>query len=156
MVPGGKKRAAGVVWVRRLVLAPRGLTGLLNPYVRSGTKLFQPYFENCFNCASPRAPVRSVIQPRSLAKKSPAARVERGLAFQGLTVHYSCLSLARPFYDGQRAAEPRPTMRLCYASTNRRGGRVTYPAVCGKWVTPLDNCGSAHRRRNRISDRNVG
>jgi hypothetical protein len=46
-----KKRAAGVVWVRRLVLASRGLTGLLNPCVKSGTKLFQPYFINCFNCA---------------------------------------------------------------------------------------------------------
>jgi hypothetical protein len=39
---GEKKRAAGVVRVRRLVLAPRGLTGLLNPCVKSGTKLFQP------------------------------------------------------------------------------------------------------------------
>src|SRR5262249_55158270 len=28
---GEKKRAAGVVWFRRLVLASRGLTGLLNP-----------------------------------------------------------------------------------------------------------------------------
>jgi hypothetical protein len=45
-----------VVWVRRLVLASRGLTGLLNPYVKSGTKLFQPYFMNCFNCASPAVP----------------------------------------------------------------------------------------------------
>src|SRR5258708_5823898 len=54
---GGKeKRAAGVVWVRRLVLASRGLTGLLNPCVKSGTKLFQPYFINCFNCASPAVP----------------------------------------------------------------------------------------------------
>jgi len=35
------------------VLAPRGLTGLLNPCVKPGTKLFQPYFMNCFNCASP-------------------------------------------------------------------------------------------------------
>jgi hypothetical protein len=34
-------------------LASRGLTGLLNPCVKSGTKLFQPYFMNCFNCASP-------------------------------------------------------------------------------------------------------
>ena len=48
-----KKRAAGVVRFRRLVLALRGLTGLLNPYVKPGTKLFQPYFVNCFNCASP-------------------------------------------------------------------------------------------------------
>jgi hypothetical protein len=31
-----------------------GLTGLLNPSFKSGTKLFQPYFMNCFNCASPR------------------------------------------------------------------------------------------------------
>src|SRR6516164_7161079 len=31
---------------RRLVLAPRGLTGLLNPYAKSGTRLFQPYFLN--------------------------------------------------------------------------------------------------------------
>jgi hypothetical protein len=52
-----KKRAAGVV-VRRLVLAPRGLTGLLNPSVKSGTKLFQPYFMNCFNCASPAVPLQ--------------------------------------------------------------------------------------------------
>ena len=51
------KRAAGVVWVRRLVLASRGLTGLLNLCVKSGTKLFQPYFINCFNCASPAVPV---------------------------------------------------------------------------------------------------
>src|SRR5215467_2931615 len=50
-----KKRAAGVA-VRRLVLAPRGLTGLLNPSVKPGTKLFQPYFMNCFNCASPAVP----------------------------------------------------------------------------------------------------
>ena len=35
------------------VLAPCGLTGLLNPSVKPGTKLFQPYFMNCFNCASP-------------------------------------------------------------------------------------------------------
>jgi hypothetical protein len=42
---------------RRLVLAPRGLTGLLNPSLKSGTKLFQPYFMNCFNCASPAVPV---------------------------------------------------------------------------------------------------
>jgi hypothetical protein len=52
-----KKRAAGVVSFRRLVLALRGLTGLLNPYVKPGTKLFQPYFVNCFNCASPALPV---------------------------------------------------------------------------------------------------
>src|SRR5262249_19708411 len=52
-----KKRAAGVVRFRRLVLALRGLTGLLNPYVKPGTKLFQPYFVNCFNCASPALPV---------------------------------------------------------------------------------------------------
>ena len=52
-----KKRAAGVVGFRRLVLALRGLTGLLNPCVRSGTKLFQPYFVNCFNCASPAVQV---------------------------------------------------------------------------------------------------
>jgi hypothetical protein len=52
-----EKRAAGVVWVRRLVLASRGLTGLLNPCVKFGTKLFQPYFINCFNCASPSVPV---------------------------------------------------------------------------------------------------
>ena len=51
----GKKRAAGVVRVRRLVL-PRGLTGLLNPCVKFGTKSFQPYFMNCFNCASPAVP----------------------------------------------------------------------------------------------------
>ena len=31
---------------RRLVLAPRGLTGLLNPYAKSGKRLFQPYFLN--------------------------------------------------------------------------------------------------------------
>src|SRR5262249_28113004 len=35
------------------VLAPRGLTGLLSPCVKPGTKLFQPYFMSCFNCASP-------------------------------------------------------------------------------------------------------
>src|SRR5262249_18943539 len=52
-----KKRAAGVVRFRRLVLALRGLTGLLNPCVKPGTKLFQPYFVNCFNCASPALPV---------------------------------------------------------------------------------------------------
>jgi hypothetical protein len=56
---GKIKRAAGVVRVRRLVLAPRGLTGLLNPCVRSGTKLFQPYFMNCFNCVSPAAAIRT-------------------------------------------------------------------------------------------------
>src|SRR4030095_9169754 len=65
---GEKKRAAGVVRVRRLVLAPRGLTGLLNPCVKSGTKLFQPYFMNCFNCASPavlsdRVPANTVLPP---------------------------------------------------------------------------------------------
>jgi hypothetical protein len=54
---GEKKRAAGVVCFRRLVLA-RGLTGLLNPYVKCSTKLFQPYFMNCFDCASPPVPPR--------------------------------------------------------------------------------------------------
>jgi hypothetical protein len=29
------------------------LTGLLNPYAKSGTRLFQPYFMNCFNYVSP-------------------------------------------------------------------------------------------------------
>ena len=51
------KRAAGVVGFRRLVLAHRGLTGLLSPYAKSGTRLFQPYFMNCFNCASPAVPI---------------------------------------------------------------------------------------------------
>jgi hypothetical protein len=63
----GQIRARGLVpqrkesrWrgaFRRLVLAPRGLTGLLNPYAKSGTRLFQPYFMNCFNCASPAVPI---------------------------------------------------------------------------------------------------
>ena len=52
-----------MVWVRRLVLASRRLTGLLNPCAKSGTKLFQPYFENCFNCASPAALVHSRAMP---------------------------------------------------------------------------------------------
>jgi hypothetical protein len=50
-----------VVWVRRLI--PRGLTGLLNLCVRSGTKLFQPYFENCFHCGSLAALVHSRATP---------------------------------------------------------------------------------------------
>src|SRR5262249_61047199 len=54
---GGKEesRWRGVGPAARL--ASRGLTGLLNPCVKSGTKLFQPYFMNCFNCASPAVPV---------------------------------------------------------------------------------------------------
>jgi hypothetical protein len=77
-----KKRAAGVVWVRRLVLVSRGLTGLLNPCVKSGTKLYQPYFMNCFNCASPavlsdRVPANTVLQPAAplLPSGAPAGRV---------------------------------------------------------------------------------
>jgi hypothetical protein len=27
----------------------------------------------------------------------------------------------------------------CYASTNRRGRRMSYPAVCSKWVTLFGN-----------------
>ena len=51
---GGKEESRWRGGFRRLVLAPRGLTGLLSPSVKSGRKLFQPYFMNCFNCASPR------------------------------------------------------------------------------------------------------
>jgi hypothetical protein len=69
---GEKKRAAGVVWVRRLDLASRGLTGLLNPCVKSDTKLFQPYFINCFNCASPVVPV---WQPKIAAEAEAQQRV---------------------------------------------------------------------------------
>src|SRR4029077_6686431 len=46
---GDKKRAAGVVRLRRLVLAPSGLTGLLNPCVKSCTKMFYPERIHCFH-----------------------------------------------------------------------------------------------------------
>ena len=49
---------------RRLVLAPPGLTGLLNPCVKSGTKLFQPYLVNYFNCVSP-ARARALVAAAS-------------------------------------------------------------------------------------------
>ena len=54
---GGKEESRGRGGFRRLVLALWGLTGLLNPSVKVGTKLFQPYFMNCFNYASPAVPV---------------------------------------------------------------------------------------------------
>jgi hypothetical protein len=52
-----KKRAAGVVGSGGSSELFAGLTGLLNPSFKSGTKLFQPYFMNCFNCASPAVSV---------------------------------------------------------------------------------------------------
>jgi hypothetical protein len=54
---GKRREPRGRGGFRRLVLALWGLTGLLNPSVKFGTKLFQPYFMNCFNCASPGGPV---------------------------------------------------------------------------------------------------
>src|SRR5262245_13196657 len=69
-------------------------------------------------------------------EKPRCKRVERGLAFQGLSsVHYICLSLVRPLYDGRRAGSVPPDRVPCYASTNRGGRRTSYPAVCGKWAT---------------------
>src|SRR5260370_41709918 len=48
---------------------------------------------------------------------------------------------------------------LSYASANRRGARVTYPAVCSKGVTLLGNADRADRKpqcsRNRTSGWNV-
>ena len=35
---------------------------------------------------------------------------------------------------------------LSYASANRRGRRVAYPAVCSKWVTLLGNADRANRK----------
>src|SRR5262245_66409683 len=58
--------------------------------------------------------------------------VERGLAFQGLSsVHYICPSLVRPFYGASDRAP-------CYAFTNRRDRRMSYPAVCSKRVTECE------------------
>jgi len=52
---------------------------------------------------------------------------------------------------------PAPTR--CYASTNRRGRRATYPAVCGKWATLSGNVDRANRKpqcgRNRTNGWNV-
>ncbi len=72
-----------MVWIRRLVLASRGLTGLLNPCVKSGTKLFQSYFLNCFNCASPLRRSSSILEaPVSLGGAlTPAGLTKRILAF---------------------------------------------------------------------------
>ena len=67
---GEKKRAAGVVRVRRLVLTSCGLTGLLNPCVKSGTKLFQPYVLNCFNCASSLRRSSTILEGPGLAGRS--------------------------------------------------------------------------------------
>jgi hypothetical protein len=77
---GDKKRAAGVVRLRRLVLAPSGLTGLLNPCVKSGTKLFQPYCINCFNCVSPALPPR---QPSPWTVVSVQPRVTNRTDYSG-------------------------------------------------------------------------
>jgi hypothetical protein len=56
-----------------------GLTGLLKPCVKSGTKLFQPYFMNCFNCASPLCRSRSILEAplsRGGALTTPGAWTE--------------------------------------------------------------------------------
>jgi len=55
----GKRREPLAWWVPAARLSLRGLTGLLNPWVKSGTRLFQPYFMNCFNCASPAGVMNS-------------------------------------------------------------------------------------------------
>jgi hypothetical protein len=53
------------------------------------------------------------------------------------------------------ATPDRPTVARSYASSNRRGRRATYPAVCSKWVTQLGNADRANRKsrcgRNRTN-----
>jgi tetratricopeptide (TPR) repeat protein len=63
-----------------------------------------------------------------------AARARRSLKFCEMQMHLSAASVHR------RAATS--DLAPWYASTNRRGRRVIYPAVCSKWVTLLGNCGS--------------
>ena len=48
-------------------LSSGGLTGLLNPCVKSGTKLFQPYVLNCFNCASSLRQSSNILEGPGLA-----------------------------------------------------------------------------------------
>ena len=66
-----------------------------------------------------------------------------------LTIGYSAALTGEEKPRGRGSAFKAP----CYACTNRRGRRMSYPAVCSKSVTLLGNCRSG---RNRISDRNVG
>src|SRR5215471_2346493 len=52
----GKKRAAGVAGPAARLSSSR-VDRLAQPISYSGAKLFQPYFMNCFNCASPAVPI---------------------------------------------------------------------------------------------------
>ena len=51
---GGKQESRRARKLQRLVFAPRGLSGC-STLTQSGTKLFQSYFMDCFNCFQPLA-----------------------------------------------------------------------------------------------------
>jgi hypothetical protein len=56
----------------------------------------------------------------------------------------------------ERLCRSGSSVTRCYASLNRRSGPATYPAVCSKRATPLDNVHQAASRSARGTDQAAG
>jgi hypothetical protein len=85
--------------------------------------------------------------------KEPSDRLVQILGRIGKFTHDGRLAFhlpARPNEASRGTAErlcrSGSSVTRCYASLNRRSGPATYPAVCSKRATPLDNVHQADRK----------
>ena len=129
----GKKRAAGVAGPAARLSSSR-VDRLAQPISYSGAKLFQPYFMNCFNCASPAVPI--AIPPFRLKRqgKLVVARTRDG----GKSCNGSDFRGAHPtgvrhansgIYQGGRHVVNRAHRRTISAAPKRCPSRGAIPTL---------------------------
>src|SRR5262249_46280636 len=93
-------------------LALRGLTGLLNPCVKSCTKLCLPYFMNCFNCASSGGYSRAAFIFQSANFSPPLARLPKPAVWRATRSDFRAAAIGGPGRGSSVRRMPRTSPAL--------------------------------------------